>query len=70
MDNGNNGGHSILEEIAKTIALLLIIFGLLAGCMVLYLISFMNRIREYEMADASTTTAVETYDVDNLLVGD
>ena len=69
MDNGNNGRNIILEEIAKTILLLLIIFGLLAGCIVLYLISFMKRVREYDMAAASTTAAVETYD-GNLLLGD
>lgn len=60
MDNGNNARKDGLDVAIKTILIMILIFGLLIGCIYLYLWSFVNRVRKMEMENASARAATET----------
>lgn len=73
-----NRGDRILDEITKTILILILIFGLMILCGYLYLRSFMNRVIESERASMATQTAesIEDYnqslknaEIDEVLYG-
>lgn len=62
MDNGNNARKDGLDVAIKTILIMILIFGLLIGCIYLYLWSFVNRVRKMEAARETTVETVETHD--------
>ena len=62
MDNGNNARKDGLDVAIKTILIMILIFGLLIGCIYLYLWSFVNRVRKMEAARETTVETVETQD--------
>ena len=73
-----NRGDRILDEITKTILIIILIFGLMILCGYLYLISFVHRVRESEKARMATQTAdsIEDYnqsltnaEIDEILYG-
>ena len=73
-----NRGDKILDQIAKTILIIILIFGLMILCGYLYLRSFMNRVIESERASMATQTAesIEDYnqslknaEIDEILYG-
>ena len=57
-------GEKIWEGFAKSILILILIFGLMILCGYLYLISFANRIIENEKASMPTQTTVRPIDTD------
>lgn len=59
-----NRGDKILDQIAKTILIIILIFGLMILCGYLYLRSFANRIIESERANMPTQTTVRPIDTD------
>ena len=59
-----NRGDRILGEVAKTILILILIFGLMIMCGYLYLISFANRIIESEKARMPSQTTERPIDTD------
>ena len=59
-----NRGDRILDQITKTILIIILIFGLMILCGYLYLISFANRIIESERASMPTQTTVRPIDTD------
>ena len=65
MDNGNNARKDGLDVAIKTILIMILIFGLLIGCIYLYLWSFVNRVRKMEAARETTVETVETHDINN-----
>lgn len=73
-----NRGDKILDQIAKTILIIILIFGLMILCGYLYLRSFANRIIESEKARMATETteSIEDYnqslknaEIDEILYG-
>lgn len=59
-----NRGDRILDEITKTILIIILIFGLMILCGYLYLRSFMNRVIESERVSMPTQTTVRPIDTD------
>ena len=57
-------GEKIWEGFAKSILILILIFGLMILCGYLYLRSFMNRVIESERASMPTQTTVRPIDTD------
>lgn len=73
-----NRGDKILDQIAKTILIIILIFGLMILCGYLYLRSFAKRIIENEKAHMATETteSIEDYnqslknaEIDEILYG-
>jgi hypothetical protein len=60
-------GEKIWEGFAKSILILILIFGLMILCGYLYLRSFMNRVIESERARMATQTAESTEDYNQSL---
>lgn len=62
MDEERNVREDPLDAAIKTILIIILIFGLLIGCIYLYLWSFVNRVRKMEAARETTVETVETQD--------
>lgn len=60
MDEEKNVREDPLDAAIKTILILILIFGLLIGCIYLYLCSFVERVRKMDEAQASARAATET----------
>lgn len=61
-------GEKIWEGFAKSILILILIFGLMILCGYLYLRSFMNRVIESERARMATQTTESIDDYNQLLI--
>lgn len=60
MDEEKSVRTDPIDVVVKTILIIILIFGLLIGCIYLYLWSFIERVRKMEAENASARAATET----------
>ena len=60
MDEEKNVRTDPIDVVVKTILIIILIFGLLIGCIYLYLWSFIERVSKMEAENASARAATET----------